>query len=99
VVKSGTASPTKAVDHQLSAKLLNLIAESMAVEEAELTPSASFGEDLRLDDIDIAELLMRAEEELGAREFDDGDWEECQTVGDFIQLVASHLDKKPKAKR
>jgi acyl carrier protein len=98
LAKSGTTA-TKAYDPHLTSKLINLIAESMAVEEAELTPSAVFADDLHLDDIDMAELLMRAEEELGAREFDDGEWEECRTVGDFIELVAGHIEKRPKPKK
>lgn len=83
------------VAENLNAKLLNLIAEEMAIEEAELTPAASLTEDFDLDEIDVAELLMRAEETLGAREFHEGEWEDCRTVGDYLTLVASHLDKKP----
>jgi acyl carrier protein len=97
VTKSSTTA-AKTLDPHFTAKIVNLIAESMAIEEAELTPNASFIEDLHLDEIDIAELFARAEEELGAREFDDGDWEECHTVGEFVQLVASHLEKKGKSK-
>lgn len=82
----------------LNAKLLNLIAEDMAIEEAELTPSASLSEDLGLDEIDVAELLMQAEEKLGAQEFSEDEWEDCRTVGDYIRLVAQHVDKRGKKK-
>ncbi|HZT73331.1 MAG TPA: phosphopantetheine-binding protein [Terriglobales bacterium] len=82
----------------LNAKLLNLIAEEMAIEEAELTPSASLSEDLGLDEIDVAELLMQAEEKLGAQEFSEDEWEDCRTVGDYIRLVTQHLGKRGKKK-
>jgi acyl carrier protein len=76
----------------LSPKVIHLIAEEMAVEEAELTPSASFRDDLSLDEIDVAELLVRAEETFGLKqEFDDEEWENCHTVGDFIQLVENRM--------
>ncbi len=80
----------------LTEKILHLIAEEMAIEEAELSPNASFTEDLNLDEIDIAELLMQAEQQLGAREFSDADWEQIRTVGDFIQIVEQHLERKGK---
>lgn len=80
----------------LTEKILHLIAEEMAIEEAELSPNASFTEDLNLDEIDIAELLMQAEQQLGAREFSDADWEQVRTVGDFIQIVEQHLERKAK---
>ncbi len=83
----------------LNAKLLNLIAEDMAIEEAELTTNASLNEDLGLDEIDIAELLMQAEEKLGAQEFSEEEWEDCRTVGDYLRLVAQHLDKKGAKKK
>lgn len=83
----------KATDN-LNGKLLNLVAEEMAIEEAELTPNASFSEDLGLDEIDVAELLMQAEGVLGAREFSEDEWEDCRTVGDYLRLVTQHLDKK-----
>jgi len=94
--KVETVKPVKPMDAQLAASLVNLIGESMAIEEAELTPSASFRDDLNVDEIDIAELFMRAEEQYKLKEFSDEEWEACQTVGDFMRLVAERVPKKKK---
>lgn len=76
------------------AQLTHLIAEEMAIEEAELTPESSLLEDHGLDEIDVAELLLCAEEQLGAREFGEDDWEDCRSVGDYLRIAGEHLEKK-----
>ncbi|MGH9534790.1 MAG: phosphopantetheine-binding protein [Terriglobales bacterium] len=76
------------------AQLTHLIAEEMAIEEAELTPESSLLEDHELDDIDVAELLLCAEEQLGAREFSEEEWEDCRSVGDYLRIAGAKLDKK-----
>ncbi len=92
------ANKTEISKADLNSQILHLIAEEMAIEEAELSPDVSFTDDLNLDEIDIAELLMQAERQLGAREFSDAEWEEVRTVGDYLQLVEQHLERKPKTK-
>ncbi len=94
VVKNPPTPVGPAVENTLEAKLVHLIAEEMAIEEAELTADSSFSDDLGLDEIDIAELLKCAEEQFQAREFTEDEWEDCRTVGDFVQLAISHIDKK-----
>jgi len=78
------------------AKIVHLIAEEMAIEEAELTANASFKEDLNLDEIDVAELLMQAETTFGVHPFNEEDWESCETVGDFTRMVGKRLEAKRK---
>lgn len=80
----------------LNAKILHLISEEMAIEEAELTANASFKEDLNLDEIDVAELLMQAESSFDVHPFNEEDWESCETVGDFIAMVEKRLEAKRK---
>jgi len=86
----------------LATKIVHLIAEEMAIEEAELTATASFKEDLGLDEIDVAELLMQAEHAFGVHAFSEADWESCETVDDFVQLITRRVEakrgKKPAAK-
>lgn len=79
---------------ELANKVVHLIAEEMAIEEAELTANASFKEDLNLDEIDVAELFMQAEATLHTTPFNEEDWEGCETVGDFIALVESHAPSR-----
>lgn len=75
----------------------------MAVEEAELTPNANFKEDLNLDAIDIAELLMQAEVAFGVTPFTEAEWQSCVTVDDMVQLITRRSQakraKKPGARR
>ncbi|MGH9414736.1 MAG: phosphopantetheine-binding protein [Terriglobales bacterium] len=97
---SKAAKPSKADDQksrqqaELESKLLHMISEEMAIEEAELTPDASFKEDLNLDEIDVAELLMQSESQFGVHPFNESDWEACATVGEFLVLVGKRVDAK-----
>lgn len=79
---------------EITGKILHLIAEEMTVEEAELTPNALLAEDMHLDGIDIAELLIEAESEFGLPPFSDADWEKCVTVDDFVTLVIKRIEVK-----
>jgi acyl carrier protein len=79
---------------ELNGKIVHLIAEEMAIEEAELVPTASFREDLNLDEIDVAELLMQAENAFNVHPFSESDWDSCETVDDFVQLVAKRVEAK-----
>ncbi|MGH9477209.1 MAG: phosphopantetheine-binding protein [Terriglobales bacterium] len=79
---------------ELEGKLVHMIAEEMAIEEAELTSGASFKEDLNLDEIDVAELLMQTESQFGVHPFDESDWEACATVGEFLTLVSKRVEAK-----
>lgn len=79
---------------ELTGKILHLIAEEMAVEEAELTPTASFKEDLNLDEIDLAEILMQAEHGFGVHPFSEADWGGIVTVDDMVQLIIRRVEAK-----
>ncbi|MGH9519432.1 MAG: hypothetical protein ACRD2D_07265, partial [Terriglobales bacterium] len=78
-----SVKPDKKPRPELGEKVAHLIAEEMAIEEAEITAACSFKEDLNLDEIDVAELLMQAEIEFGLHPFSESDWEACETVGDM----------------
>jgi acyl carrier protein len=94
--KAAPKPPAKAAKPrpELTAKITHLIAEEMAVEEAELTPSAAFKEDLGLDEIDVAELLMQSETSFDLSPFNDEDWESCETVGDLTSLIEKRVAAK-----
>jgi acyl carrier protein len=49
-------------------KVRKIIVDQLGVEEDEVTPEASFIEDLGADSLDIVELIMALEEEFGIRE-------------------------------
>jgi acyl carrier protein len=79
---------------EFEAKMLHMVAEEMAIEEAELTLNANFREDLKLDEIDIAELLMQAETTHNIAPFSEADWEACVTVADFLRMVGKRVEAK-----
>ena len=71
-----------AVDEKVKA----IIAEQLGVKAEEVTPTASFIDDLGADSLDTVELVMALEEEFGI-EIPDEDAEKMATVGDAIKYI------------
>ncbi len=71
-------------------KVKEIIADRLGVDPDEVTPEASFVEDLGADSLDTVELVMALEEEFGI-EIPDEDAEKIQTVGDAIEYIQKHL--------
>jgi acyl carrier protein len=67
-----------------------IIVEQLGVDEAEVTPTASFVEDLGADSLDTVELVMAFEEKFGI-EIPDEDAEKITTVKDAISYIESHV--------
>jgi len=67
----------------LEDKVKEIIVEQLGVNESQVTPEASFVEDLGADSLDIVELVMAFEEEFGA-EIPDEEAEKLKTVGAVI---------------
>ena len=70
----------------VSEKVKSIIAEQLGVKPDEVTPQASFIDDLGADSLDTVELIMALEEEFGV-EIPDEDAEKMRTVGDAIKYV------------
>ena len=75
-------------------KITEIIVEQLGVKPEEVTPEASFVDDLGADSLDTVELVMALEEEFGV-EIPDEDAEKITTVGDAIKYV----EEKAKAKK
>ncbi|OGC33853.1 acyl carrier protein [candidate division WOR-1 bacterium RIFOXYB2_FULL_48_7] len=69
-----------------------VVAEQLGVNEAEVTRTSSFVDDLGADSLDTVELVMALEEAFGI-EIPDEDAEKIKTVGDTITYVMSHAKK------
>ncbi len=67
-------------------RIKSIIAEQLGVKPEEVTPEASFIDDLGADSLDTVELIMALEEEFGV-EIPDEDAEKMATVGDAIKYI------------
>lgn len=71
-------------------RIKEIIVEQLGVEESEITPDASFIDDLGADSLDTVELVMAFEEEFGI-EIPDEDAENIRTVKDVVEYLNKHL--------
>jgi acyl carrier protein len=70
-------------------KVKQIISEQLGVEESEVTPGASFIDDLGADSLDTVELVMALEEAFDI-EIPDEDAEKIRTVQDAIDYIEKH---------
>ena len=73
-------------------KVKSIIVEQLGVDEEEVTPDASFVDDLGADSLDTVELVMAFEEEFGI-EIPDEDAEKITTVEDAVAYIEKHSKK------
>ncbi|UCG79423.1 MAG: acyl carrier protein [Nitrospirota bacterium] len=69
-------------------KVKEIISKQLGVDASEVTPEASFVEDLGADSLDTVELVMAFEEEFGI-EIPDEDAEKIAKVKDAIDYINS----------
>jgi acyl carrier protein len=72
-------------------RMKKIIVEQLGVDEADVTPQASFVEDLNADSLDLVELIMSLEEEFNL-EISDEDAEKIHTVTDALEYVQEHVE-------
>ncbi|HEY8711877.1 MAG TPA: acyl carrier protein [Thermoanaerobaculia bacterium] len=73
-------------------RVKNIIVEQLGVDAEEVTPDASFIEDLGADSLDTVELIMAFEEEFGV-EISDDEAEKIRKVRDAVD----YIEKRAKA--
>lgn len=73
-------------------RLKRIISEQLGVDESQVTPEASFEEDLNADSLDLVELIMSLEEEFGV-EISEEEAEKIRTVGDAEEFIREHAQE------
>jgi acyl carrier protein len=75
-------------------RVRGIVVEQLGVDEDEVTPTASFVDDLNADSLDLVELIMSLEEEFtndGVElEISDEDAEKIATVQDAVDYLKDH---------
>ena len=74
----------------IEAKVKEITVDKLGVDEAEVTPAASFTNDLGADSLDTVELIMAFESEFGVNIPDD-QAEKISTVGAAVEYIKEHL--------
>ena len=74
-------------------RVKQIIVEQLGVDEAEVTPKASFVDDLGADSLDTVELVMAFEEAFDI-EIPDEQAEKIRTVKDAIDYINAHAKGK-----
>ncbi|TNF79216.1 MAG: acyl carrier protein [Acidobacteria bacterium] len=72
-------------------KVKSIIVEQLGVDADEVTPGASFTDDLGADSLDIVELVMAFEEEFGI-EIPDEEAEKISKVEEAVAYIQQHAE-------
>lgn len=75
---------------EVAQKVKKIIIDKLGVEESEVTPEASFTNDLGADSLDTVELIMEFEKEFNVSIPDD-QAESITTVGQAISYLEAHM--------
>lgn len=71
-------------------KVKKIIAEQLGIDEDDITPDASFTDDLGADSLDLVELVMAFEDGFDI-EIPDEDAEKIKTVADAVNYIQSKI--------
>ena len=77
-------------DKTIDQRVTDIIVSQLSVNEEQITPEASFLDDLGADSLDTVELIMAFEEEFKDEiqgEIPESDAEKLQTVGDVVKYI------------
>ncbi len=79
----------RALAAAVETRVKEIVCEQLGVSDDEVTPQASFIDDLGADSLDIVELVMALEEEYEI-EISDEDAEKIKTVQDVVSYIEGH---------
>ena len=77
----------------IAERVTKIIVEKLGVDDTEVTPEASFTNDLGAESLDTVELIMEFEKEFDISIPDDNA-ENIQTVGQAIEYMAKNVEEK-----
>jgi len=92
VAKTATRWEVTNVAENTEEKVIEIVAEQMGVDKAEITRETSFVNDLNADSLDTVELVMEFEDEFELS-IPDEEAEKIQTVGQAIDYIQEHASK------
>jgi acyl carrier protein len=75
---------------EVKSKVTKIIVDQLGVDAKEVTPKASFIDDLGADSLDIVELVMALEEEFDI-EISDEEAEKITKVQEAVEFIQSHV--------
>ena len=78
---------------EIEARVKAIIVDKLGVDESEVTPNASFTNDLGADSLDTVELIMEIEDEFGIS-IPEELAEKIATVGDAVKYVEEKVAEK-----
>lgn len=76
---------------EIFAKVKEVIVDQLSAEEDDVTPDASFFDDLGADSLDIVELVMALEDSFNIS-IPDEDAESIKTVGDAVEYITANME-------
>ena len=76
---------------ELFNKIKDITVEQLGVDEDKVTMEARFREDLEADSLDLVELIMAFEDEVGG-EISDEEAQQIKTVGEAVTYLKSRMD-------
>jgi len=78
---------------EVEQKVIDIVAEQMGVDKAEITRDTNFINDLNADSLDTVELVMEFEDEF-EMSIPDEEAEKIQTVGQAIDYIKNVINKQ-----
>ena len=76
---------------EIEQRVREVIADHLAIGDEQITPEASLADDLGADSLDLIELLMDLEEELGGT-IDEDRLKTLRTVQDIVEYIKEQAD-------
>ena len=87
---SGKMGDTRASQSSIGQRIIEIVAEQLGADKAQISRETSFINDLGADSLDTVEIVMEIEDEFDI-DVPQEDAEKIQTVGQAIDYVEAHL--------